>query len=267
MRLLGWGFELVSSEATDASRAGAPGSDRSADTSFRTKGTHGGSRVGAGRPKKKDRKDPHHTTRPEFARRYPRHVVLRTLADVPRLRRGKIYRALRRPLARMLGDLGFRIVHLSIQHNHLHLLVEAGGKDALRRGMQGFAISAAKAINKVLKRKGKVFAFRYHATPITSPTQARHALSYVLNNWRRHNEDERTRAAQEAALDPYSTARLFTGWKESARAVMPAGFERWDALEVAPASTWLLTVGWRKGGGEISLFAAPGPLPAKRRRN
>lgn len=159
----------------------------------------------------------------------------------------------------MLGMLGFQIVHVSIQHNHLHLLVEAAGKDTLRRGMQGFAISAAKAINKACKRTGKVFEYRYHATQISSPRQARHALSYVLNNWRRHNEDERTRAAHEAAIDPYSTARQFAGWKERNAAVMPAGFERFDPLEVAPPRTWLLRVGWEKSGA-ISAYAIPGSL-------
>lgn len=145
-------------------------------------GTRGGKREGAGRPKKKNklRRDPLHRTRPEFPARYPQHVVLRTCRDVPRLRRGKIYRAIRKTLGRMLGMLGFQVVHVSIQHNHLHFLVEAAGKEALRVGMQGLAISAAKAINKVTKHKGKVFEYRYHATSITSPRQARNALAYVL---------------------------------------------------------------------------------------
>lgn len=185
--------------------------------------------------------------------------MLRTRADVGRLRRGKIYRGLRATLRRCLGKLGFRVVHVSIQHNHLHLLVEAAGKDALRLGMQGFAISAAKIINKVCKRSGKVFEFRYHATSIKTPRQAHHALSYVLNNWRRHNEDERTRAAHEAAIDPYSTARQFDGWEERASAVMPPGFQTFDALEVAPPRTWLLRVGWEKHG-KVSAFATPGPM-------
>jgi hypothetical protein len=46
-----------------------------------------------------------------------------------------------------------------------------------------FAISAAKNINRAAGRKrGTVFAYRYHATAITNPSQARKALSYVLNN-------------------------------------------------------------------------------------
>src|SRR5690242_20378959 len=128
--------------------------------------THGGARKGAGRKKSGTRHDSAHRTRPSVNKREPQHVVLRTLPSVGRLRKGKVYRGLRQTLSRLLGKLGFRVVHMSIQKNHLHFLVEAGGKVALRLGMQGLAISAAKAINKVLKRSGKVFAYRYHATAI-----------------------------------------------------------------------------------------------------
>jgi REP element-mobilizing transposase RayT len=79
----------------------------------------------------------------------------------------------------------FRIVHISLQRTHVHMLVEAETKAALARGMQGFQISAARNINTVLgdgkrRRRGKVFAERYHLEVITSPTRARHALAYVL---------------------------------------------------------------------------------------
>lgn len=223
--------------------------------------THGGPREGAGRKKSAKRSDPLHRARPAVRNYEPQHTVLRTLPDVGRLRKGKIYRAIRTALSRQAGKLGFRVCHMSIQKNHLHFLVEAGGKVALRLGMQGLAISAAKAINKALKRKGKVFQYRYHATAITSPRQARHALSYVLNNWRRHNEDESTRAARFAAIDPYSTARSFTGWKEADEAVMPTGFKFFQPLEIAAPRTWLLSVGWTKAkSSSISVWETPGSL-------
>ncbi len=219
--------------------------------------TRGGFRKGAGRKKSKLRRDPVHRTRPEFSRHHPQHIVLRTRADVGRLRRGPIYRSMRKVLARTIGLLGFRVIHLSIQHNHLHFLVEAGGKDALRLGMQGLAISSAKAINRACKRRGKVFEYRYHATSIRSPRQARNALAYVLNNWRRHNEDERARAARSAAIDPYSTARSFEGWKEGAAAKMPTGFATFAPLEVTQPKTWLLKIGWERAG-TISAYVTPG---------
>jgi REP element-mobilizing transposase RayT len=220
---------------------------------------HGGARKGAGRKKTGMRSDPLHRTRPTVRNYEPQHVTLKTLPSVGRLRKGKIYRAVRQSLRRILGTLGFRVCEMSIQKNHLHFLVEAGGKVALRLGMQGLAISVAKTINRALKRKGKVFAFRYHATAIKTPKQARHALSYVLNNWRRHREDETTQASRVAAIDPYSTARTFKRWKETDEAVVPPGFGTLDPLETSAPRTWLLTTGWKKHPA-ISVWETPGSL-------
>jgi REP element-mobilizing transposase RayT len=224
----------------------------------KAKQTWGGARPGAGRKPSGKRRDPLHRPRPRVLGREPQHVVLRTVRSLPRLRKRKVYDCVRACLRRMLGKLDFRICHVSIQHNHLHFLVEATDRDRLRSGMQGLAISLARRINKILGRKGKVFAFRYHATAIKSPRQARNSLAYVLNNWRRHNEDERTLASRFAAIDPYSSARSFTGWKESrGRIALPAGFQGFDPLEVAAPRTWLLRTGWTKSGGPISALATP----------
>jgi hypothetical protein len=38
-------------------------------------------------------------------------------------------------------------VHFSVQGNHVHLLVEAGSRSALVRGLQGLAIRMARAVN------------------------------------------------------------------------------------------------------------------------
>jgi hypothetical protein len=120
--------------------------------------------------------------------------------------------------------------------------------------MRSLAICAALAINRVCGRRGKVFAYRYHAKAITSPRQMRNTLAYVLNNWRRHNEDERSAAARSAMLDPYSTAIRFTGWKEVPRFAVPVGYE---PLPAAAPETWLLRVGWRRHG-LVSVHEVPG---------
>jgi REP element-mobilizing transposase RayT len=172
------------------------------------------------------------------------------------LRRGPTYRAIDRALRHVLGEHAFRIVHMSIQHNHLHLIVEAEDKAALSHGMRSLTITAARAINRVLGRKGRVFAYRYTTKPITNPRQMRNALSYVLNNWRRHHEDKRSAAASTARIDPYSTAIHFSGWKEGPRFAIPPGYE---PLPAAEAQTWLLRVGWQRHG-PISVYEEPGGL-------
>jgi REP element-mobilizing transposase RayT len=216
----------------------------------------GGARAGAGRKRTGRCMDVPHRQRPEVSRRHPLHVVLRTRKDVPRLRGGPTYRAIDRALRHVLGEHAFRVVHTSIQHNHLHFLVEADDKRALSRGMRSLTITAALAINRALGRKGEVFAYRYNAKPITNPRQMRNALAYVLNNWRRHKEHLRSEAAGRARIDPYSTAIHFAGWKEGPRFAVPAGFE---PLPSAEAQTWLLRVGWQMYG-PISAYAVPGSL-------
>jgi DNA-binding transcriptional regulator YdaS (Cro superfamily)/REP element-mobilizing transposase RayT len=138
------------------------------------------------------------------------HVVLRVTRAAGNLRKLEMYRAIRGALGVCLANRAdYRVVHVSIQSTHLHLLVEADDGRALSRGMQGFAISAARRLNRALgRRRGQVFAYRYHATPITNPTQARNAISYVLNNWRRHRHDARA----PWRIDPYSSADAFRGW-------------------------------------------------------
>jgi len=143
----------------------------------------GGKRVNAGRKRSEAFKyDPWHATRPELSFAHPAHVMLRTLPSVPRLRQRDGYEAIRSVLLYFLGGSAFRIVHISIQRNHLHMIVEATNKDALRRGMQSFAIRAARVLNAAFEREGKVFAFRYKAKQVTSADYARNVLAYVLKN-------------------------------------------------------------------------------------
>jgi REP element-mobilizing transposase RayT len=212
--------------------------------------TWGGARPNAGRKKIDHAHDPQHLRRPEVREDVPLHVVLRTLPGVPRLRTnamyGAIHGALEYALSLAVGE--FRIVHTSIQSNHLHFIIEAGMKESLSNGMQRVAIVAARAINRVARRSGKVFAFRYHSTRITTPRQMRNTLAYVLNNWRHHDEDR-----GRDKLDRYSTAIWFRHWRGVGRFSMPKDF---DPLPSANPTSWLLTTGWLKWG-ELDPFERP----------
>jgi REP element-mobilizing transposase RayT len=219
--------------------------------------THGGARKGAGRPKSKTRRDPPHRSRPVHVDRHPVHVVMRAVPEVGRLRTEPVYDAVRAALDKIAERTVFRVVHFSLQHNHIHLIVEADDSAALESGMRALAISLARRINKALDRKGKVFEFRYHTTALRSPTQTRRAISYVLNNWRRHNEDERSLDARSWTLDRYSSAITFTGWANWSLRAWPASYV---ALPVARPQTWLLEKGWLRGGKPIRTDEVPGPL-------
>jgi REP element-mobilizing transposase RayT len=219
-----------------------------------------GRRKGAGRKPKNGRAGIPHRKRDAIGASDVLHVVLRTVAAVGNLRRREVYRAIRAASITAAKRELFRIVHLSIQHNHIHLLVEAEDAAELARGMHGFQISAARHINTALRvggrrRRGSVFADRYYVVVIRSPKQARCALAYVLNNFRKHAED-RGRVSRSWQVDPYSSGVLFADWKELEGQppwTIPAGYE---PLAVRGPRSWLLRVGVKRHGA-ISVREVP----------
>jgi REP element-mobilizing transposase RayT len=207
---------------------------RQAELALKYRG-RGGYRPGAGRPRSGRHAVPHRS-RPKVAARHPVHVTLRVRDEVWNLRSRRCFRALARGFARGKDRFGFRLVHFSVQGNHLHLIVEVADEAALARGMQGLAIRMAKALNRVMQRRGPVFRERYHAHVLRSPTEVARAVAYVLGNYFHHAAKWGTTIAR-GQVDPYSSAaehdKMWTG-------VDPP-------LTVEPR-TWLLRVGVERGG-------------------
>jgi REP element-mobilizing transposase RayT len=200
---------------------------------------HGGKRRGAGRPRRRFRVEAPHRPRTAFYAPAPVHITMRC-PHLAALRQGRVYEVLCEVLARCENRDDFRVVHLSIQSNHLHLVAEANSSAALESGMRSFSINAARAINAAFRSTGRVFA-RYHSTVIRNRRYARSVIAYVLGNWRRHRED--SNGPLTAMLDQYSSAILFDGW--SYRFTIPANYR---PLPVAKARTYLLSNGWAFDG-------------------
>ena len=114
-----------------------------------------------GRPKQGKFASERHEPRPRISGRQPVLITARVSKATSNLRRRSVYHAIRRALTTALVRTDFRIVHVSIQRTHLHLLVEAADHQALSRGMQGFCIRLARAVNREGSHQGKVFADRY----------------------------------------------------------------------------------------------------------
>ena len=222
----------------------------------------GGKRAGAGRKPKNGWSGAPHKRRPKLVVSQPVHVVLRVLPVVGNLRRRETYKAVLDACTLAATRARIRICHISIQRTHLHLIVEAPNKLALARGLQGFQVSVARRVNTLIgespyrRRRGPVFTNRYHAVAITSPTQMRNVLSYVLSNWRKHAED-RTGTLRGYLIDPFSSGYSFSDWHEL-RGQPP----QWPTsapygrLIVSPPRSWVLRTGW-KLAGPISLHAVP----------
>jgi hypothetical protein len=89
--------------------------------------------------------------------------------------------------------------------------------------MQGLGVRIAKAVNRVLGRRGKVFADRYHARILRSAREVGNAVAYVLGNMRVHAARRGLQLHPEA-VDPMSS--------------------EWEREVVVAPRTWLLRSGW-----------------------
>ena len=186
-------------------------------------------RPGAGRPRKHAREDQYgyvrHRPRPIHKARHPLHVTLR--AGRSWLRNGYVLAVLHDTLTHTIErNRLLQVIHFSLQRNHLHLIVESRDRDTLSRGMQGLASILARRINRIQGQQGALWAERYHARELRTPTEVRNAMKYVLDNHRHH------RIATHC-IDEYSSA---------------AWLDREDAPDspVRPGRTWLIRIGWHR---------------------
>jgi hypothetical protein len=199
----------------------------------------GGRREGAGRLPSGRRVGVAHRPRPFHEGDHPVHVTWRVARDVPSLRMLRFARVVGRTIAAInrshtARGTSFRVVHFSIQSNHLHLLVEGDSQRTLAAGLRGLGIWIARKVNEARGGRGRVIADRYHARPLTTPLQVRRAIVYVLQNHLHHQPSARL-------VDECSSARWFSGW---AQPLPPPD----TPSPVRPPATWLLQKAWKRYG-------------------
>ncbi len=204
--------------------------------------SHGGAREGAGRKAASKRPPVHHVKRPKVPAGSPAHVTLRVRRDVPSLRSRRFVHEFQTRLRKGCERGEFRVCHYSIQRDHVRLVVEAAGKEAMGRGMKSVGIRLARTVNRVFGRVGPVLFGRYHLRVLRTPREVRHALAYVLLNARKHWR-QRNGIAPPVVLDIASSGAWFDGWKRS-----PPTAEPKASRPVAPPRYWLLREGWRRRG-------------------
>jgi REP element-mobilizing transposase RayT len=148
-----------------------------------------------------------HDTRPEV--RGPLHVVWRIRRGLPGLRTPRGLRRLERAFRQGKERDGFALLHYSIQHDHLHLMVEVKNKRNLSKGLQALGIRLAKSLNSFWHRqRGGVFAERYFAAALKDWRQIWRTVRYVLNNGRKHGS-----WTVRSQPDPYSSGRWYIDWR------------------------------------------------------
>jgi REP element-mobilizing transposase RayT len=78
---------------------------------------------------------------------------------------------------------GLKIVHFSLQSNHIHLIVEADNNQILESGMRSLTVTFAKGLSK-----GKVQIERYHLHVLKCLQETKNAVIYVLFNRQKHEK-------------------------------------------------------------------------------
>jgi putative transposase len=224
----------------------------------------GGRRAGAGRKRGPGLARVAHCVRPEHSRHHPVHVTLRSKLRC--LRSQFVFPTVRLAIASLLRSHAeeFRIVQFSVQGNHVHLIVEASDRATLSSGLRSLVIRLARHVNRLLMRRGAIWADRWHARALTSPRAVRHAIVYVLANAAKHQP------ANAPALDPCSSAPYFDAFREFAasgsrlptrqtpqsRSPPTTARPAYTPIPTSPPRTWLLTTGWKRHG-LISISERP----------
>ena len=215
--------------------------------------TWGGPRRNAG-CKAGARPQVRHRARAVLKHTHPVHVTLRRAKGLPSFRSERLRRLLERAIRDTRRE-GFRIIQYSLQADHVHLVVEAAGATVLSNGMRSFAVRIAMRVNRRIlgRTRGRVWGDRYHRRDLTSPSEVRSTLVYVLANHMKHGETD------VGLLDPCSSGPWFEGW---IHVLDPPP----EPSPVQRAETWLLNVGWiERGGGYLHLGEVPSAVRARSR--
>jgi REP element-mobilizing transposase RayT len=127
-----------------------------------------------------------HRKRPVLKARFPVHVTWRMQRGVWNLRTRRCFGVMERAMYAGAARFGFRLVHYAVMGNHVHLIVEANDRRALWRGMQGLGVRMARALNRVMQRRGRVIGDRYHARILKTPSEVKRVRHYLLTNAQHH---------------------------------------------------------------------------------
>lgn len=126
-----------------------------------------------------------HRARLEITRNTSLHLTVKILKEKSRLRTKALLQILKRAIQRGRVQ-GLRIHHYTLEHDHVHLIVEARNNYELGKGMQAFGVCFAKGINKCKSLKGAAYKHRYHLRKINSARDLKTVMRYVFNNSKKH---------------------------------------------------------------------------------
>lgn len=150
----------------------------------------------AGRPPVND-KGIRHTERPRLNKSTMLHLTIKVRENKADIQNKRILAILHHAIKRArLQKL--KILHYTLEYNHIHLLVEASNNQILHKGMQAFGITFAKWVNRLREGKGMVYKQRYHFHALKSLREKKNALNYIFSNGVKHKRTKNR-------IDPYNS--------------------------------------------------------------
>jgi len=130
--------------------------------------------MGAGR-KRLHSKGVAHRKREKVTRHTPTHINMKYQGHI---KNKDFLRILKRAILNSRKK-GLRILHYSVQSNHLHFIIEADNNHYLERGMRSLTVTIVKGAKKVQLQ-------RYHLHVLRSARETKNAVNYVCHNEQKH---------------------------------------------------------------------------------
>jgi len=126
-----------------------------------------------------------HTARPELERPSSLHLTVKIEKEKANLKNKFILKILKKAILNA-RRFNLKIIHYSLEFDHVHLLIEAENNIILGKGMQSFGVTFSKAINRHRNVSGQVYKHRYHFRKITSAKQLKNVMNYIFKNGVKH---------------------------------------------------------------------------------
>jgi REP element-mobilizing transposase RayT len=127
-----------------------------------------------------------HRPRPELPKGKPVHVTLEGERKIlGSLRNKQVFRELRQAMRRARLK-GVRILDFTLQHDHVHLLLETSDKYELGEAMRALSISFTKRLSYLAGKKIRAFKTRYHLSLLKSLAQIKAVAHYIATNGKKH---------------------------------------------------------------------------------
>lgn len=164
----------------------------------------GGWRPGAGRKPKGEVAGVVHEKRPPVPPQFPVYILLRFEPALGSLRVPVRYEAIEEAFLGGRERFGFRLNAYRLDDHLLHLIVEGSGSESISRGVKGLCIRISRYLNPVLGRKGRIYADRWEAHILHSPSEVKAALAKL----RLDENDPYSSAAPRAYVSPPRTQLL-----------------------------------------------------------